>query len=124
MTCDAIYAHPSITNVPDKEHISSGCIAEACAALAYELKFIYDDYHDDGSIERTKDCEDGCAEQVVATTALYKVTPSGLVLRDRPGKKFGSSIWGDPITIANMISVKRKKNKDFDLILNMSEMIK
>ena len=124
MTCDAIYAHPSITNVQDKEHISSGCMAEACAALAYELKFIYDDYHDDRSIERTKDCEDGCAEQGVATTALYKVTPSGLVLRDRPGEKFGSTIWGDAITIARMLAAKIQSDKRFKLTFGLAETMK
>lgn len=124
MTCDAIYAHPSITNAQDKEHISSGCLAEACAALAYGLKFIYDEYHDDGSVELTKDCEDGCAEQGVATTALYKVTSSGFVLRNRPGERFGSSIWGNKITIANMLAVKIKNDKKFKLVFDMAEIMK
>lgn len=124
MTCDAIYVHPSITNVKDKEHISSGCMAEACAALAYRLKFIYDYYHDDGSVDVTTECDDNNAEQLVATTALYKVTPSGLILRDRPGDHFGSSIWGNVLNIAMMIYKKINQNCDIKKAFDIAQLIK
>lgn len=42
MTCDAIYVHPNVTAPKNREDISAGCLAEACAALAYRLKFFYD----------------------------------------------------------------------------------
>lgn len=123
MTCDAIYAHPNVTNPEDKKDISAGCLAEACAALAYELKFIYDFNHNDGSLEVAKECDDACAEQLVATTALYKVTPTGLVLRDRPGDQFGSSIWGNLFDIAMMLEKKANNDENYKRMLNFARVV-
>lgn len=123
MTCDAIYAHPNVTNPFEKEKISAGCLAEACAALAYGLKFIYDLYGNDGSVEPTKECDDECAEQLVAATAMYKVTPSCLILRDRNGDEFGSSIWGNAISIAMMFSAMINRNGEFKKIFEIAQLI-
>ena len=124
MTCDAIYAHPSITNARDKEHISSGCMAEACAALAYGLRFFYDSFHDDGGVDVTTECDDNNAEQLVATMALYKVTPSCLILRDRQGDHFGTSIWGDVISIAMMLYKKINQEGDIKKAFAIAQLIK
>lgn len=123
MTCDAIYVHPNVTKPENREDISAGCLAEACAALAYGLKFFYDDRYDDGSLDATKESGDSCAEQTVATTALYKVTPTALILRDRPGDNFGSSIWGNPITISTMIASKRVNEKNYAKVFRMAELM-
>lgn len=120
MTCDAIYAHPNVTNTDDKNDISEGCLAEACAALAYGLKFIYDINHDDGQVEVAAECGDACAEQLVASMALYKVTPSGLILRDRPGDCFGSSIWGSLVSISGMLAGKINNNKNYKTIFDLA----
>lgn len=123
MTCDAIYAHPNVTNADDKKDISAGCLAEACAALAYGLKFIYDRYEDDGSLEVAKECDDACAEQLVATTGLYKVTPTCLIFRDRPGCCFGSSIWGSLACISEMIATKANNDKNYKAIFDIARMM-
>lgn len=124
MTCDAIYAHPNVTNTDDKNDISEGCLAEACAALAYGLKFIYDFNHDDGQVEVAAECGDACAEQLVASMALYKVTPSGLILRDRPGDCFGSSIWGSAFNIAMMISTKTNQEGVLKKVFEIAQLIR
>lgn len=123
MTCDAIYVHPNVTEPENREDISAGCLAEASAALAYGLKFIWDGKHDDGSLDAAEESGDICAEQMVATTALYKVTPTALILRNRPGDKFGSSIWGNSITIAEMIAAKRKNEKIYDKVFRLAELL-
>lgn len=123
MTCDAIYVHPNVTEPGSQEDLSAGCLAEACAALAYDLKFIWDNKHADGSLDAAEESGDRCAEQLVATTALYKVTPTGLILRDRPGNNFGSSIWGDPIKIAEMIAAKRVNNADYKKVFRLAELM-
>lgn len=123
MTCDAIYVHPKVTEPENREDISAGCLAEASAALAYDLKFIWDDKHDDGSIDAAEDSGDRCAEQIVATMALYKVTPAALVLRDRPGNKFSSSIWGNSIKIAEMIAAKRVNDADYEKVFHLAELM-
>ena len=123
MTCDAIYAHPNVTDQKNKEDISAGCLAEACAALAYGLKFIYDFNHDDGQVEVAAECGDACAEQLVASMALYKVTPSGLILRDREGDKFGSSIWGSVFSISVMLAGKINNDKDYKKIFDIAQMM-
>lgn len=124
MTCDAIYVHPNVTKPENKEDISAGCLAEACAALAYDLKFIWDDKHADGSLDATEESGDTCAEQLVATTALYKVTPTALILRDRSGNMFGSSIWGNTIKIAEMIAAKRLNDADYENVFRLAELLK
>ena len=123
MTCDAIYAHPNVTNPKDKKDISAGCLAEACAALACGLKFIYDEYGDDGSLDVAAECDDECAEQLVATTAMYKVTPTCLVLQDRQGDKFGSSIWGNLFDIAMMLAEKANNDEDYKMMLNFARVV-
>lgn len=123
MTCDAIYAHPNVTNPEDKKDISSGCLAEACAALAYGLKFIYDHYGDDGNLDVAKECDDAYAEQLVATTGMYKVTPTCLILRDRPGDKFGSSIWGNAFNIAMMISAKINQGGEIKRVFEIAQLM-
>ena len=123
MTCDAIYAHPNVTDPKDKKDISEECLAEACAALAYGLKFIYDFNHEDGQVDVAAECGDACAEQLVATTALYKVTPACLILRDREGDEFGSSIWGNAFKIAMMLSAKINQEGDFKKILESAQLI-
>lgn len=123
MTCDAIYVHPNVTEPGSKENIPAGCLAEACAALAYDLKFIWDDKHDDGSLDAAEESGDRCAEQIVATTALYKVTPTALVLRDRPGNNFGSSIWGDLIILAGMIAAKRESDEKCKKVFRLAELM-
>lgn len=123
MTCDAIYAHPNVTEPENREDISAGCLAEACAALAYDLKFIWDNKHDDGSLDAAEESGDRCAEQIVTATALYKVTPTALILRDRPGNRFGSSIWGDTITIAEMIASKIVNNANFKKVFRLAEVM-
>lgn len=124
MTCDAIYAHPNVTDPDDKKDISAGCLAEACAALAYGLKFIYDRDGDDGSVDVAKECDDANAEQLVATMALYKVTPTGLVLRDRPGDCFGSSIWGNVFNIAVMLSEKINQGGEFKKVFGIANLLR
>lgn len=124
MTCDAIYAHPNVTNPDDKKDISEGCLAEACAALAYGLKFIYDNNHDDGQVDVAIECDDNCAEQLVATTTLYKVTPTCLILRDIPGDKFGSSIWGDAFNIAMMLSAKINQGGEFKKVFEIANLLR
>lgn len=123
MTCDAIYVHPNVTDPENQEDISAGCLAEACAALAYGLKFIWDTKHDDGSLDAAEESGDRCAEQLAATMALYKVTPTALVLRDRPGNNFGSSIWGNTIIIAEMIAAKRARDAEFNKIVRLAEIM-
>lgn len=123
MTCDAIYAHPNVTNPDDKKDISEGCLAEACAALAYGLKFIYDNKHDDGQVDVAAECDDACAEQLVASMALYKVTPSGLILCDREGDKFGSLIWGSVVSISGMLAGKINNNKNYKTIFDIAQMM-
>lgn len=123
MTCDAIYVHPNVTEPEIREDISAGCLAEACAALAYGLKFFYDNRHDDGRLDATEESGDSGAEQIVATKALYKVTPSALILRDRPGDKFGSSIWGNSVTISAMIAAKRVNGKNYDKVFRLAELL-
>lgn len=123
MTCDAIYVHPNVTEPENQEDISAGCLAEACAALAYGLKFIWDCKHDGGSLDAAEESGDRCAEQLVATTALYKVTPTALVLRDRHGNIFGSSIWGNLITIAGMIATRRVNDADFEKVFHLAELM-
>lgn len=109
MTCDAIYAHPNVTDPSEKEKISAGCLAEACAALAYGLKFIWDNKHDDGEVMNTTEKDPQNAKQLIATTTLYKVCDTALILRDRPGEHFGSTIWGNPARIAGMIARKMEE---------------
>ena len=123
MTCDAIYAHPNVTNPEDKKDISAGCLAEACAALAYGLKFIYDTNHDDGQVDVAAECGDAGAEQLVASTALYKVTPSGLILRDREGDKFGGSLWGNAFNISMMLSTKIKQGGEFKKVFKIAQLM-
>lgn len=123
MTCDAIYAHPNVTKPENREDISAGCLAETCAALAYDLKFIWDNKHNDGSLDAAEESGDRCAEQAVATTALYKVTPTALILRDRPGNNFGSSIWGNSITIAVMIAEKRVNDANYEKVFRLAELM-
>lgn len=123
MTCDAIYVHPNATKPENREDISAGCLAEACAALAYGLKFFYDNRHDEGSLDATGESGDSCAEQLVATTALYKVTPTALILRDRPGDKFGSSLWGNSLTISAMIASKKVNEKIYAKVFRLAELI-
>lgn len=123
MTCDAIYAHPNVTNPSEKEKISSGCLAEACAALAYGLKFIYDKLQDDKEgVDVATECDDECAKQLVATTALYKVTPHCLILRDRNGDNFGSSIWGNVVIIAMMLSAKINQGGEFKKVFEIAQL--
>ena len=124
MTCDAIYAHPNVTNPKDKKDISAGCLAEACAALACGLKFIYDEYGDDGSLDVAAECDDECAEQLVATTAMYKVTPTCLVLHDRQGNQFGSSIWGNVFNIAMMISAEINQEGEFKKAFELAQLMR
>lgn len=125
MTCDAIYAHPNVTNPSEREKISSGCLAEACAALAYGLKFFYDDFHDnEEDVDVATECDDDNAEQFVATTALYKVTPSGLILCDREGYKFGSSIWGNVFNIAMMLSAKINQGGEFKKAFEIAQLLR
>ena len=123
MTCDAIYAHPNVTNPDDKKDIiSEGCLAEACTALAYGLKFIYDNFHD-GIVDVAIECDDACSEQLVATTAMYKVTPTCLILHDRPGDKFGSSIWGNAFNIAGMLSAKINQEGEFKKVFEIAKLL-
>lgn len=125
MTCDAIYVHPNVTNPDDKKDISEGCLAEASAALAYGLKFIWDYDHDDKEgVEVAAECDDACAEQLVATTALYKVTPSCLILRDIEGDKFGSSIWGNSFKIAMMLSTKINQEGEFKKTFEIAQLMR
>lgn len=123
MTCDAIYVHPNATEPGSQEDISAGCLAEAHAALAYDLKFIWDNKHADGRVDFAIECDDACAEQLVATTAMYKVTPTALILRDRIGDKFGSSYWGNLITMAEMIAAKRVNDENYENVFRMAELM-